>query len=88
MGTISLRGMYTATNAETIEFSTNGDGAFEGTVYTFGTQDIANGNVTLTITAIGCGETSESILVGYQGVPTAIGPLNSALAQQNLSMSK
>lgn len=74
MGTISLRGMYTATNAETIEFSTNGDGAFEGTVYTFGTQDIANGNVTLTITAIGCGETSESILVGYQGVPTAIGP--------------
>lgn len=74
MGTISLRGMYTATNAETIEFSTYGDGAFEGTVYTFGTQDIANGNVTLTITAIGCGETSESILVGYQGVPTAIGP--------------
>ena len=74
MGTINLRGMYEATNAESIEFSTNGDGAFDGMVYTFGTQDIANGNVTLTITAVGCGEASTSLLVGYQGVPTAVGP--------------
>ena len=74
MGVIDITGFYAVENAETVELTTNGDGTFEGNVYTFGTQDIANGNAQITITAIGCGEASASLLVGYQGVPTAIGP--------------
>ena len=53
--------------------TSNGDGQLNHGVYTFGEQDIANGSVTITITAYGCGETSADITVGYQGVPTISG---------------
>lgn len=74
MGVIDISDYYVVTNADAVELTTNGDGQFEGNVYTFGTQDIANGNVTITITAVGCGEVSENITVNYKGVPTAQGP--------------
>lgn len=73
MGVIDLTDYYIAENAEEVMLSTNGDGQFEGNVYTFGEQDIVNGNVTLTITAYGCGEVSAEIAVEYEGVPTISG---------------
>ena len=74
MGIIDLTEYFETTNAESVELTSNGDGVFENNTYTFGEQDIANGNATITITALGCGEISESMLIGYQGVPTAQGP--------------
>ena len=73
MGIIDLTDMYIVTNAPAVELTTSGDGTFNGNIYTFGTQDIENGNATITITATGCGETSATILVGYQGAPTITG---------------
>ena len=70
MGVKDMAEMYIAHNADEVELTTNGDGTFAGDVYTFGVQDIENGNVTITITAYGCGEATENILLGYQGVPT------------------
>lgn len=70
MGVIDINDYIIITNADAVEFTSNGDGEFNGNVYTFGTQDIANGDVTITITAIGCGEVSETMTVEYIGVPT------------------
>ena len=70
MGVIDITNCYTATNADEVLLTTNGDGQFDGNVYTFGEQDIVNGNVTITITAYGCGEVSETLSVEYIGVPT------------------
>ena len=72
MGVIDLTYYYTVSNAESVELTTNGDGSFDGNVYTFGAQDIENGSVTLTITAYGCGEASATLYVDYIGVPTII----------------
>ena len=72
MGVIDLNELFVAHNADEVVFTSNGDGSVSHGVYTFGEQDIANGNVTITITALGCTEATEDILVGYQGVPTVI----------------
>ncbi|MBN1340641.1 MAG: T9SS type A sorting domain-containing protein [Bacteroidales bacterium] len=61
----------TVANAASYLWSTGGDGTFDDNtsmtpVYTPGTQDIAAGNVTLTLTATGnapCGEMSDQILL-------------------------
>ena len=74
LGLIDLTDWFTVTDAENVELTSNGDGTFDGNVYTFGEQDIENGNVTITITAYGCGEVSEDIHVDYEGVPEIIGP--------------
>ncbi|MBQ7532252.1 MAG: T9SS type A sorting domain-containing protein [Bacteroidales bacterium] len=73
MGIINVAEYYIAHNADNVVVTSSGDGIFERDVYTFGEQDIANGSVTLTITAYGCGEASAEITVGYQGVPTISG---------------
>ena len=73
MGIIDVTEYYVANNAESVMITSNGDGQLNNGIYTFGEQDIANGSVTLTITAYGCGEVSAEILVGYQGVPTISG---------------
>ena len=70
LGVIDITDYYTATNANEVLLTTSGDGQFDGNVYTFGEQDIVNGNVTITITAYGCGEVSETLSVEYIGVPT------------------
>ena len=73
MGIINVAEYYIAHNADNVVVTSSGDGIFGRDVYTFGEQDIANGSVTLTITAYGCGEASAEITVGYQGVPTISG---------------
>ena len=73
MGIINVAEYYIVHNADNVVVTSSGDGIFERDVYTFGEQDIANGSVTLTITAYGCGEASAEITVGYQGVPTISG---------------
>ena len=72
MGVIDINESYVTTNAFDVVFSTRGDGEFEGTIYTFGEQDINNGSAELILQAIGCGEASVSMTVSYQGVPTVI----------------
>ena len=69
LGVIDLTGSYIAYYADAVEITSNGDGIFEGDIYTFGEQDIENGSVTLTYTAYGCGEATAEIIVIYQGVP-------------------
>jgi hypothetical protein len=73
MGVIDITDYYIVENADEIMLTTSGDGAFNGNVYTFGEQDINNGNVTLTITAYGCGEATGSLAIGYEGVPVVSG---------------
>lgn len=73
MGVINVEEYYIAHNFDNVVVTSNGDGQLHHGVYTFGEQDIANGSVTITITAYGCGETSADITVGYQGVPTISG---------------
>lgn len=69
LGVIDLTGSYIAYYAESVEITSGGDGTFDGDIYTFGAQDIANGNVVLTYTAYGCGEATAEITVIYQGIP-------------------
>ena len=69
LGVIDLTGSYLAVNADDVEITSNGDGTFNGDIYTFGAQDIANGSVVLTYTAHGCGDATAEITVIYQGIP-------------------
>ena len=69
MGVIDVTNYFTANEAESFEYTSYGDGTFNGSVYTFGAQDIEAGSATITITAIGCGEASAELTVGYQGAP-------------------
>lgn len=68
--------VYYGTSAvESVEWTTSGDGFFTDpsildTYYTPGEQDIINGNVTLTVTARGCNEVTESAEVTILGAPT------------------
>lgn len=82
MGVIDLSEAYIAYNADEIEFTSLGDGEFDGDVYTFGEADVANGSVEITITAIGCGEASVSTTVSYTGIPelTCINQYTTCLA--------
>ena len=74
LGVIDITDYYTAINAASVELTTNGDGTFDGNVYTFGEQDIINGNASIIITAYGCGEAIATLSVGYKGIPTISGP--------------
>lgn len=58
-------------NAETIIWSTNGDGTFDDSssaeiTYTPGSQDIINGGVVLTITAEGCSSATKDIVLSVK----------------------
>lgn len=74
MGVVDLTQYYEVSNTDAVEYETSGDGMFDGNIYHFGSQDIETGSVLITITAIGCGETSGELQVEYQGIPTVIGP--------------
>ena len=77
----------TATNFQSLLWTTSGDGAFsdEATlkpVYTPGAEDIANGNVILTLTALGdapCAQMTSEMMVEINATPTApsepVGPV-------------
>lgn len=67
MGVINMTETYIVENADGIEYATAGDGTFDGDVYTFGPQDIANGYADITVTALGCNQYSEVIAVYYNG---------------------
>ena len=70
--------MATATNESSVSWSTSGDGTFNNPIslqplYTPGTQDITNGNVTLTLTIIdNDGNTySDDVVLTFKDVPDA-----------------
>ena len=67
MGIINMTETYIVENADGIEYATAGDGTFDGDVYTFGPQDIANGFAEITVIALGCNQVSEVIAINYAG---------------------
>ncbi|TBW30376.1 LamG-like jellyroll fold domain-containing protein [Gramella sp. KN1008] len=87
----ALSGSFTGASGTGIQWTTNGDGSFSSSTsststYTPGTNDIANGSVTLTITTTGspttCGEISDEVVVTVFKQPTVeINPNTAAICQ-------
>lgn len=73
MGVIDMEELFILHDADGVEYESYGDGTFEGSVYTFGEEDIQNETITINVTAIGCGEVTQAFLISYQGVPTVTG---------------
>lgn len=75
--TASLSG--TATNQASIAWTTAGDGTFNNVailnpIYTPGVNDITNGSVTLTMTAVGtgtCTDATDDVVITFTPAPTA-----------------
>ena len=73
-GIVDVATYFNVTNANSYTLSTYGDGNFNGSIYTFGEQELAEGQATIKVTAYGCSEVSQDIVIMNVGEPVITGP--------------
>ncbi|MGN0032168.1 MAG: C25 family cysteine peptidase [Candidatus Limimorpha sp.] len=74
LGTVDVSTYLNITGTNSYTLSSYGDGIFDGSIYTFGEQDLAAGQVTINVTAYGCSSVSEEIVITNIGEPIITGP--------------